>query len=105
MSKKQTKTTEKAHLQEIAQTINPLGLLIKKNQQRVEKKSEKSLKLRDARLPLPGAVLERQYKGNLVSVKVLESGFEYESKYYKTLSAVAVAITGHHISGYHFFGL
>lgn len=48
-----------------------------------------------------GAVLEKKYKGMEISVKVLEVGFEYNSKYYKTFSAVACAITGQHISGYH----
>ena len=50
-------------------------------------------------------ILEKKYKGHLVVVKVLEHGFEYNNKYFKTLSAVACAITGQHLSGYYFFGL
>jgi len=59
----------------------------------------------DARLPVPGAVITRQYKGELLQVKVLPGGFEYEGEVYKSLSAVAKAITGTHWNGYHFFGL
>ncbi len=93
-------------LREIANTVNPLAQLMRKNKYRAEKRaSENKKSLRDVRLPLAGAVLEKKYKGQEISVKVLEIGFEYNGKYYKSLSAVACAITGQHISGYHFFGL
>ena len=93
-------------LREIANTVNPLAQLMRKNKYRSEKRATENRKsLRDVRLPLAGAVLEKKYKGREISVKVLEIGFEYNGKYYKSLSAVACAITGQHISGYHFFGL
>ena len=93
-------------LREIANTVNPLAQLMRKNKYRAEKRSTENKKsLRDVRLPLAGAVLEKKYKGREIAVKVLEIGFEYDGKYYKSLSAVACAITGQHISGYHFFGL
>lgn len=93
-------------LREIANTVNPLAQLMRKNKYRAEKRSTENKKsLRDVRLPLAGAVLEKKYKGREIAVKVLEIGFEYNGKYYKSLSAVACAITGQHISGYHFFGL
>jgi hypothetical protein len=38
-------------------------------------------------------------------VAVLDDGFEFEGQKYKSLSAVAKAITGAHWNGYHFFGL
>jgi hypothetical protein len=57
------------------------------------------------RLPPPGAVLQRRYKGENLQVRVLENGFEYEGELYKSLSAVAKAITGSHCNGYLFFGL
>lgn len=100
-------TPAEQQLREYADKINPLAELIKKSKARSNKKETEvsSRKLRDVRLPLPGSVLEKDFKGKRLVVKVLEAGFEYENKYYKTLSAVAVAITGHHISGYHFFGL
>jgi len=59
----------------------------------------------DDRLPMPGAVLTRRYKGRTIEVRVLPDGFEYEGEVYKSLSAVARAVTGTHWNGYHFFQL
>jgi len=59
----------------------------------------------DGRLPLPGSVLTRDYKGQRLIVSVLRDGFEYDGQVYGSLSAVAKAITGKHWNGYHFFGL
>ncbi|QYU71148.1 DUF2924 domain-containing protein [Leptolyngbya sp. 15MV] len=39
------------------------------------------------------------------AVTVLPHGFEYEGKTYRSLSAVATAITGSHWNGFLFFGL
>ena len=36
---------------------------------------------------------------------VLPKGFDYEGEVYRSLSAVAKAVTGTHWNGYHFFGL
>jgi len=60
---------------------------------------------RDARLPMPGATLLRVYKGHEYNVTVLPNGFEYEGESYRSLSAVAYAITGSHWNGFHFFGI
>lgn len=54
---------------------------------------------------MPGTVLARQYKGRTITVTVLEDGFEYAGEVFRTLSAVAKAVTGSHWNGYHFFGL
>ena len=59
----------------------------------------------DDRLPMPGAVITREYKGEIFEVRVLPKGFEYEGEIYRTLSAVAKKITGTHWNGYHFFRL
>ena len=59
----------------------------------------------DNRLPAVGDALVRQYKGRQVRVVVLEDGFEYDGQRYKSLSAVAKAISGSHCSGFRFFGL
>jgi len=59
----------------------------------------------DSRLPMPGAVLAREYKGETAEVTVLPKGFQYAGEVYRSLSAVAKAITGTHWNGYHFFGL
>ena len=47
----------------------------------------------DSRLPLPGALLTRKWKGRKLLVEVLAKGFRYEKQYYSSLSAIAVAIT------------
>lgn len=59
----------------------------------------------DSRIPEPGTTLIRKYKGNNVSVHVKADGFEYEGEHYKSLSAVAKAITGSHTNGFRFFKL
>jgi hypothetical protein len=59
----------------------------------------------DGRLPLPGTILTRGYKGVMVQVQVLPHGFEYEGAVYKSLSAVAQAVTGQHVNGFAFFKL
>jgi hypothetical protein len=57
----------------------------------------------DHRLPPPGTILTRPYKGQLVQVQVLTDGFAYAGRVFPSLSAVAKAITGSHTNGYHFF--
>jgi hypothetical protein len=59
----------------------------------------------DGRLPPPGTILNRKYKGAMLQVMVLPHGFEYEGDVYPSLSAVAKAITGSHCNGYFFFRL
>jgi len=59
----------------------------------------------DERLPPPGSVLARFYKGRTVHVRVLSNGFGYEGRLYPSLSAVAKAVTGSHCNGFLFFRL
>jgi len=59
----------------------------------------------DRRLPMPGTVITREYKGRMLQVRVLKQGFEFEGESYKSLSAVAKVITGSHCNGYLFFRL
>lgn len=60
---------------------------------------------RDSRLPSPGTAITRQYKGRTLEVRVLREGFEYDGERFRTLSAVAKAITGSHCNGFRFFKL
>lgn len=60
---------------------------------------------RDERVPPPGAVLVRVFKGREHRVTVRATGFEYRGDLYRSLSAVAHAISGSHWNGFHFFGL
>ena len=49
---------------------------------------------RDPRLPVPGTLLTRRFKGRAVVVEVLEDGFRYEDAVYKSLTAIANLVTG-----------
>src|SRR5260370_21091229 len=59
----------------------------------------------DPRLPAAGTLLNRQFQGQSVSVEVLEKGFRYQERFYKSLSAVARQVTGVPWHGIAFFGL
>jgi hypothetical protein len=59
----------------------------------------------DNRLPLPGTIITRPYKGQMLQVKVLREGFEFEGEVFNSLSAAAKRITGSHCNGYLFFRL
>jgi hypothetical protein len=60
---------------------------------------------RDPRLPRPGTVLTRPYKGRTLAITVLEDGFEFDGRKYTSLTAIAKVVTGSHWNGMHFFGL
>ena len=72
---------------------------------RVLTMSGKVVATSDSRLPPPGSVLRRMWKNVEHEVTVLPTGFEYRGATYRSLSAVATAITGSHWNGYGFFGL
>ena len=55
--------------------------------------------------PIVGTVLMREHKGVTHHVTVLSNGYEYNGDTYKSLSAVAKAITGTNWNGNIFFGL
>jgi hypothetical protein len=53
----------------------------------------------------PGTRLSREWNGATHVVEVMERGFVYQDKTYRSLTMAARAITGAHRSGPHFFGL
>ena len=53
----------------------------------------------------PGTILRKTYNGKKYEVTVLERGFLWKNNIYKSISAVAKAITGTHWNGKLFFGL
>ena len=57
------------------------------------------------RLPTPGTVLTRRYHGHEIRVVTLDDGFEWEGRHFRSLSAVASAVTGAKWNGLLFFGL
>jgi hypothetical protein len=60
---------------------------------------------KDYRLPGPGTLLTRRLGDRQIVVKVLSDGFEYESRRYRSLSAIAREVTGTRWNGLLFFGL
>ncbi len=52
-----------------------------------------------------GNRLVREWNGTTHTVLVLDSGFEWQGRQYRSLSQIAEAITGAHWSGPRFFGL
>ena len=59
----------------------------------------------DPRLPLPGTLLAREFRGRDIVVKVLDNGFEFDGRRYKSLSAIAQEVTGSKWNGFLFFGI
>ncbi len=53
----------------------------------------------------PGGWLIREWNGTTHEVEVLENGFSWRGQNYRSLSAIAEAITGTRWSGPRFFGL
>lgn len=60
---------------------------------------------RDPRLPTAGSTISRTMGNEVHEVKVGEAGFEYRGHTFKSLSAIAKAITGTAWNGFLFFGL
>jgi hypothetical protein len=61
---------------------------------------------RDPRLPAPGTVIEREYKGKTHKVTVNADDFTYQGRSFRSLSAIARAVTGYGAcSGTLFFGI
>lgn len=59
----------------------------------------------DPRNPVVGTRLVREWDGVEHTVTVMKDGFDLQGRKFKSLSAVARAITGTQWSGYRFFGL
>lgn len=59
----------------------------------------------DERLPMPGTELTREYKGKKIVVRVLDKDFEYDGRRFRSLSAIALELTGTRWNGFIFFGL
>ena len=59
----------------------------------------------DCRNPVVGTRLVREWGGVEQTVTVIKDGFDWQGQKFKSLSAVARAITGTQWNGYRFFGL
>jgi len=60
---------------------------------------------RDPRLPSPGTVIVKQYKGRELRLVVHEDHFELDGQSYRSLSEAARAVTGSRWNGRLFWGL
>jgi hypothetical protein len=52
-----------------------------------------------------GTVLTRTHKGTEITVTVTADGFQHDGTTYRSLSTLAKAVTGYHVSGPAFFHL
>ena len=86
-------------------TRAPKGFLPGNTPSRAPWVTDRSQPQRDWRLPAPGSLLTRRLDDRQILVKVLEEGFEYESRHYRSLSAIAREVTGTRWNGLLFFGL
>ena len=94
-----------ARLDALIERWDPLGELRATNGCVVPDESASSgSRRKKVRLPPPGCMIRRTYQGRQISVRVLEKGFEYEGVHYRSLSAIAFAVTGAKWSGNLFFG-
>ncbi len=71
----------------------------------VEGHARRKHQIADPRNPVAGTKLLREWDGAEHTVTVLKDGFDWQGRKYKSLSAVARAITGTRWNGYRFFGL
>ncbi len=95
--------TVKTRLEQLITVYDPINNRLMR---KIGGNKESNVKIkRDRRLPIPGSIITKIYKGTVIKINVLEKGFEYEDKTYRTLSQVASTITGDHWNGYLFFNL
>jgi plastocyanin domain-containing protein len=92
-------------LKELVALYDPVNNKAIRPKVSVETQTRTKTRGRDTRLPIPGTIITKDYRGKKHQVKVLEKGFEYEGKIYKHLTAIADKITGAHWNGYNFFNL
>ena len=98
-------------LRELTALLNPLAEIAARARRPAQRTARRSPprrsrpRPREIRLPGPGALIRRVYKGREILVRVLDSGFEYDGHRYRSLSAIAKVITGAHWNGLLFFGI
>jgi len=93
-----------AKAKELAQEYDPINnKALRQNGN--DNGADKTCISRDRRLPMPGTLITKNYKGIEIRVKILEKGFEYNGKVYRTLTAIVKEVTGSHWNGYLFFNM
>ncbi len=93
-----------ARIEELNRNAPPLGPRAAAKTARTPVASTpESVPARDPRLPVPGTVLTRVHGKAEHRVTVLDDGFEYKGKPYRSLSKIAREITGTSWNGFLFF--
>ncbi|MCP4603504.1 MAG: DUF2924 domain-containing protein [Proteobacteria bacterium] len=108
-----TRSKDKKHLAKKISSIIEETAIPKRAEKKKKAKKKVSLTAtakekaaeRDPRIPMPGTVLTRKYKGTVYKAKVLKDAFEYKGKQFKSLSGIARKITGMWWSGFSFWNL
>ena len=90
---------------ELSQEYDPINNKALRPDNDVSNSTNKRCISRDRRLPMPGTLITKNYKGVEIRVKILETGFEYNGKVYRTLTAIAKEVTGSHWNGFLFFNM
>ncbi len=103
-------TSERQNLYKIQERLfGKLDLTKKSKLERLGKtlttQEEKLVKNIKYNLPPAGTIINKEWNGNRLQVKIVEGGFEYKDKIYKSLSGLARKISGYGVSGPIFFGL
>ena len=71
----------------------------------IKGKAVRKSMISDPRNPMTGTRLVREWRGTEHTVTVMKDGFDWQGRRYKSLSAIAKAISGGTWNGYSFFGL
>jgi len=92
-------------LQEVA-----LGGLTEEAKERLKRDMRALNRRGDVAKPLveqtrAGVIFERVWNGETYRVTSLDKGFEFQGRWYRSLTAITKEITGSHTSGPRFFGL
>ena len=83
----------------------PVSRLLDALADEVEGKKVRSTVISDPRNPVIGTRLVREWNAVEHVITVLQGGFDWQGRRYKSLSAIARDITGTQWNGYRFFGL
>ena len=104
MTKKQTTTARASRARRT--TTKGTKRRAAKPRKQTKPTARKTGRTRDPRIPAPGTIITRRYKGRDLRLTVLEEGFRFEGTVFRSLTAAALEATGYPaISGPHFWKL
>ena len=101
MKKKATKDSTKRSIN-CSSKVTPIKATLE-SEITPEIEIKKQPKWKDRRLLPVGTIITKHFKGRVLEILVTEDGFKYEGRTYKSISGLAMEITGYPVSGYVFF--